>query len=255
MKLFPQKEEKVLKQLLACAVEPDEALSLSGLHGFLYCLALIPEAIVPSEWFPYVFGDEMFELDDEEQANTLFGGLMAVYNRFMDQSNRGVLRFPFDMGKLKNAEIDQIREWAYGFFLGTGLRPEVWGLPDEEEDFPDMDDEEVTEDEEEIAACMMVLLGVAFPERIPELIDHEAEAMAEKEPPSPLEREADFLSMLPMAVETFQAIADEQRDIMYPDSPQHSAPPAPIRREEKIGRNDPCPCGSGKKYKKCCGLN
>ena len=25
------------------------------------------------------------------------------------------------------------------------------------------------------------------------------------------------------------------------------------RTEEKIGRNDPCPCGSGKKYKKCCG--
>ncbi|WP_174800289.1 SEC-C metal-binding domain-containing protein, partial [Methylosinus sporium] len=23
----------------------------------------------------------------------------------------------------------------------------------------------------------------------------------------------------------------------------------------KVGRNDPCPCGSGKKYKKCCGLN
>jgi preprotein translocase subunit SecA len=27
----------------------------------------------------------------------------------------------------------------------------------------------------------------------------------------------------------------------------------PIRKEKKIGRNDPCPCGSGKKYKKCCG--
>ena len=28
----------------------------------------------------------------------------------------------------------------------------------------------------------------------------------------------------------------------------------PIQRaEEKVGRNDPCPCGSGKKYKKCCG--
>ena len=26
-----------------------------------------------------------------------------------------------------------------------------------------------------------------------------------------------------------------------------------IRKEKKIGRNDPCPCGSGKKYKKCCG--
>ena len=31
-------------------------------------------------------------------------------------------------------------------------------------------------------------------------------------------------------------------------------PPPPVRREgKKVGRNDPCPCGSGKKYKKCCG--
>ena len=30
---------------------------------------------------------------------------------------------------------------------------------------------------------------------------------------------------------------------------------APIKKAEKVGRNDPCPCGSGKKYKKCCGQN
>ena len=34
---------------------------------------------------------------------------------------------------------------------------------------------------------------------------------------------------------------------------EDSAAPQPIRRGEKIGRNEPCPCGSGKKYKKCCG--
>ncbi len=35
---------------------------------------------------------------------------------------------------------------------------------------------------------------------------------------------------------------------------QDSAPGQTVRRETpKIGRNDPCPCGSGKKYKKCCG--
>lgn len=28
-----------------------------------------------------------------------------------------------------------------------------------------------------------------------------------------------------------------------------------IVKDKKIGRNDPCPCGSGKKYKKCCGAN
>jgi len=31
--------------------------------------------------------------------------------------------------------------------------------------------------------------------------------------------------------------------------------PKPIRAQAKVGRNEPCPCGSGKKYKKCCGAN
>ena len=30
-------------------------------------------------------------------------------------------------------------------------------------------------------------------------------------------------------------------------------PPKTVIAEKKVGRNDPCPCGSGKKYKKCCG--
>ena len=30
-------------------------------------------------------------------------------------------------------------------------------------------------------------------------------------------------------------------------------PEAPLHGGEEVGRNDPCPCGSGKKYKKCCG--
>lgn len=28
-----------------------------------------------------------------------------------------------------------------------------------------------------------------------------------------------------------------------------------VRKDKKVGRNEPCPCGSGKKYKKCCGVN
>jgi curved DNA-binding protein CbpA len=40
---------------------------------------------------------------------------------------------------------------------------------------------------------------------------------------------------------------------IYDEEPEY-APEQPIRRAQpKIGRNDPCPCGSGKKYKKCCG--
>jgi preprotein translocase subunit SecA len=37
------------------------------------------------------------------------------------------------------------------------------------------------------------------------------------------------------------------------DEPALPPPVQPIHKEQEVGRNDPCPCGSGKKYKKCCG--
>ena len=47
---------------------------------------------------------------------------------------------------------------------------------------------------------------------------------------------------------------------LEPDNPEDITdlerllnPPRPTTAEKKIGRNAPCPCGSGKKYKKCCG--
>ena len=47
---------------------------------------------------------------------------------------------------------------------------------------------------------------------------------------------------------------------LEPDKPEDIAdleillnPPKTIMAENKVGRNEPCPCGSGKKYKKCCG--
>ncbi len=35
---------------------------------------------------------------------------------------------------------------------------------------------------------------------------------------------------------------------------ENTKPVEPIKAEDEPGRNDPCPCGSGKKYKKCCAL-
>ncbi|MEW5898065.1 MAG: preprotein translocase subunit SecA [Bacillota bacterium] len=44
-----------------------------------------------------------------------------------------------------------------------------------------------------------------------------------------------------------------QKRQMVENRYQDEGPRQPVKRESKIGRNDPCPCGSGKKYKKCCG--
>lgn len=44
---------------------------------------------------------------------------------------------------------------------------------------------------------------------------------------------------------------EEKRKELYREAKKMNT----IVKEKKIGRNDPCPCGSGKKYKKCCGKN
>ncbi|MCK4402026.1 SEC-C domain-containing protein, partial [bacterium] len=48
----------------------------------------------------------------------------------------------------------------------------------------------------------------------------------------------------------------QQQQEMHTNQPEGEVPIEPYKREgKKIGRNEPCPCGSGKKYKKCCGAN
>jgi preprotein translocase subunit SecA len=45
----------------------------------------------------------------------------------------------------------------------------------------------------------------------------------------------------------------QQKDLQYQTGPAQAEAPKPVRVGAKVGRNDPCPCGSGKKYKKCHG--
>jgi len=47
----------------------------------------------------------------------------------------------------------------------------------------------------------------------------------------------------------------QQSDLQYQTGPAQAEAPKPVRAAAKVGRNDPCPCGSGKKYKKCHGVN
>ena len=47
----------------------------------------------------------------------------------------------------------------------------------------------------------------------------------------------------------------QQKDLQYQTGPAQAEAPKPVRAGAKVGRNDPCPCGSGKKYKKCHGAS
>ncbi len=61
-----------------------------------------------------------------------------------------------------------------------------------------------------------------------------------------LEAKAEYLYMLPQWDAIFSPEKRKEIQKAYRES-------CSVRNENKIGRNDACPCGSGKKYKKCCG--
>ena len=61
-----------------------------------------------------------------------------------------------------------------------------------------------------------------------------------------VDAKAEWLYELPQWDNIFTA---EKRKELYKEQKASGT----VRKEKKVGRNDPCPCGSGKKYKKCCG--
>ena len=61
-----------------------------------------------------------------------------------------------------------------------------------------------------------------------------------------LDAKAEYLYNLPQWEGIFSSEKRKEIQKQYRESVM-------VRNENKIGRNDPCPCGSGKKYKKCCG--
>jgi preprotein translocase subunit SecA len=66
-------------------------------------------------------------------------------------------------------------------------------------------------------------------------------------------RESRPAFVMPSAAEGPAPMSERE---MYANSPDGAPKVETYKRDQpKIGRNDPCPCGSGKKYKKCCGKN
>lgn len=85
-------------------------------------------------------------------------------------------------------------------------------------------------------------------EKIDENSDVKMDINLEKLYMNMLDAQADYLYELPQWDAIYSKEKREELKKEYKNSKT-------VRNENKIGRNDPCPCGSGKKYKKCCGKN
>jgi uncharacterized protein len=192
----------------------DDAMLLSELDGYLAGVIVCPEMIPPSEWLPLVWGEgHMFQ--SPEEAQELLPIVMALYNdiaRAIGRSRGYVPRLDADTDDSPLWEL-----WASGFARALDLRPWAWSLYDD-----------MAEDD---------------PEAIPFRLLNALATAAEESGGSDLHD--DLQKLLRDNAEAILGSSVERLN-------RTRLATLEADRPTKIGRNDPCPCGSGKKYKKCC---
>jgi len=208
----------------------DSAMNVEELDGFFTALMCSPKTAMPSEYLPEIYGVASMEtcpaLDTLEEAQKFLGLLFQHWNdvgsRLADDEVFLPLLFEDEDGKSMG------NDWAIGFVRGMLLHQSDW-----------------TEllDSEEKGGLLATILALAYEH------DPDPKLRSFKEPITDEKREEllDYLLASVMGI--------------YEYFKPHRIQNARSRRKEKtarrgapkVGRNEPCPCGSGKKFKVCCG--
>lgn len=132
MKIFTAKEKKNLKHVLSKVTDSKNELKLEEIHGLLFGIAISPEPILPDEWLPAVFEDNL-HFDNDEDCAICTGYLEEACNKMIEEGNKGKLVYPFDFTRLVKADYPLIESWTHGLFMGLSLRPHIWRVSEEKE--------------------------------------------------------------------------------------------------------------------------
>lgn len=205
---------------------PTESMMLSDLDGFLTGIAVGPELVLPSEWLPLIWGGEAPEFADEAEAKAILGTIMGRYNEILRQLQDDALD-PVFWADRDGALI--AADWAEGFLQAIILRADAW-----KQLFKSKRDSQL----------LFPILALCGDENGNSLLD-----LPPDEEDLVMEEAAEFIPDCVTAIAAYWR-AKGPRQVSMPFT---AAPPPMERTSTKVGRNDPCPCGSGKKFKKCCG--
>ena len=199
----------------------DETMLLSTLDGFLTAIAVSPNRIPPGEWLPEIWGGTMPPLALAAATSWVIDAIKAHCKAI----ELVLARAPLEVASIFDVDTDEAplpEGWAEGFMRGVHLRRQDWA--------PLFDRERWN-----LLFPIAVFAGELDGEGGPI-----GNARKRRD-----ELRHDALVIIRSCVVGLHAFW-QTYDIL----------PVPPRRKDalaKVGRNDPCPCGSGKKYKKCCG--
>jgi uncharacterized protein len=206
------------------SVPDNQAMTIEEMDGFFCALIVGPDVVMPSEYLPVLLGGEPGNTGafrSAEEANEMLPLLMRYWNSIVASLQRlGVYEPLFDDADTRGVVG---RLWAKGFMQGVDLRREGWRELLGAENSGDL----------MMIAVVAGELDSDWPKRkISRKKMHEINLV------------------MAAAVARTHAHFLELREAHAP------RPEQPLRRSaEKVGRNEPCPCGSGLKFKRCCGAN
>ena len=220
-----------LADLLDQRAVPFKGFNLEALDGFLSALAVGPAEVPAEEWQPLVWGGKPPRWGSESEAAEVAALLQGHFNMVAARVRHGdddlpdhlapLLWLPEEAEAEHPDELDVGRDWALGFFTGVELREAQW--------------DQWLDENEWIEEIFGLFDQIASGEIIGE------DPTAEPTPISYRER-LEIIASLP------GMLADLHHHRIDALTPRE-----PIRKDAAPGRNDPCPCGSGKKYKACHG--
>lgn len=209
---------------------PEQPWGFGECAGFLFAVQCAPEFIPPSEWLPMVLEDIQFET--EAEGEQVVGALMALYNWIGERIEHEQLPIPPGYQPHEHAMGNFSPEsaffrWGTGLMAGHDWLEEVWAahVPHHEE------------------ISMGVIMPVGFFQDLDQARDWYRRFFDQKQSFEAFAGQ--LLAMLPRVLAEY---AKAGRQALRAGM-QRGQQPA---RSDKVGRNEPCPCGSGKKHKKCC---
>jgi len=220
-------------------------MSLHGVYGLFYGCVAAPVLVKPSQYMPHILDPENTIYESMEQAESLMNTLMVLWNEISrSQMEDDDMIFP-DREYPNNetglfAMADDLASLVNGFMTGLTLG--------------DAQEGDYTDDAMDALRSLAEIL--TFAEGWTETIREEHESLQSADIKETLyflegaeEIVFDCINRIALGLaDARKRRFDEMRSF------QRLCRNARQASSDKVPRNSPCPCGSGKKYKKCCGM-
>jgi uncharacterized protein len=196
------------------------------LDGYLHAIAIGPTSLMPQQWMPGIWGEGdsmMPPVKSIEQLNRILSLIMRHFNSIiaaMEQQPREIYPI-WCTSEYRGKDYDDAEGWAYGFTEGMKLCWNDW------------------------EPLLHTTQGQAWYRPIGLLGDDNFSPEQDQLTKTPAKR-GKLALQIPEAVVAMYEYWLPYRHAVYE---RHVAKSL----QRKVGRNEDCPCGSGKKYKTCCG--